>query len=95
MIQELIVELSDGVYAALNQLAGVVGATPASLAAEVIERSYRSGQDTRTEAEKQAARERFRRHAGAVSMGYATGMDNESIDADLAREYGSTGDEGF
>ena len=28
-------------------------------------------------------------HAGAVDLGKATGADNESIDADLAREYGS------
>ncbi|NOT00354.1 MAG: hypothetical protein HOP29_06970 [Phycisphaerales bacterium] len=37
----------------------------------------------------QAARDRFRRHAGAVSLGHATGADNERIDADLGREYGS------
>ena len=37
-----------------------------------------------------AARERLRRHAGAQSLGYPTGADNESIDADLAREYGAT-----
>ncbi|HMF11817.1 MAG TPA: antitoxin family protein [Gemmataceae bacterium] len=28
-------------------------------------------------------------HAGAVDLGKPTGADNESIDADLAREYGS------
>ncbi len=27
---------------------------------------------------------------GSVSLGHPTGSDNESIDADLAREYGST-----
>jgi predicted DNA-binding antitoxin AbrB/MazE fold protein len=27
---------------------------------------------------------------GSVDLGYPTGADNESIDADLAREYGST-----
>ncbi len=27
---------------------------------------------------------------GSASLGYATGVDNEQIDADLAREYGST-----
>lgn len=27
---------------------------------------------------------------GSVSLGHTTGSDNESIDADLAREYGST-----
>ncbi|OYQ63153.1 hypothetical protein B9G53_18455 [Pseudanabaena sp. SR411] len=36
------------------------------------------------EAEKQAARQRFRRHAGSINLGYATGADNESINADLA-----------
>ncbi len=46
-----------------------------------------------TEEELQAARERFRRHIGAVSLGHPTGADNESIDADLAREYGSTHEE--
>ena len=27
---------------------------------------------------------------GSVDLGYPTGADNESIDADLAREYGAT-----
>ena len=36
-----------------------------------------------------AARQRLRRHAGAVSIGYPTGAENESIDADLCRECGS------
>ena len=40
-----------------------------------------------TDAEKQAARERFERHFGEVDLGYATGVDNEQIDADLARAY--------
>lgn len=44
----------------------------------------------RTEAEKQAARERFERHFGEVDLGYTTGVDNEQIDADLAREYAAT-----
>jgi len=48
--------------------------------------------DQRTEAEKEAARQRFRAHAGSIS-GYPTGADNESIDADLGREYGDTHEE--
>lgn len=50
-------------------------------------------QDThprRTGAEEQAARERFERHFGEVDLGYATGVDNEQIDADLAGEYAGT-----
>ncbi len=49
----------------------------------------RSGNESLSAAERQAARERFRRHAGAVRLGHATGADNESIDADLGREYGA------
>ena len=44
----------------------------------------------RTDAEMQAARERFERHFGEVDLGYATGDDNEQIDADLAKEYART-----
>ncbi|MBI3951951.1 MAG: hypothetical protein HY314_16010 [Acidobacteria bacterium] len=46
-----------------------------------------------TEQESRAAWERLQRHCGAASLGYPTGADNESIDADLAREYGSTHEE--
>ncbi|MCP4660046.1 MAG: hypothetical protein GY856_31985, partial [bacterium] len=46
-----------------------------------------------TEADKQAARERFERHFGEVNLGYAIAMDNERIDADLAREYANTHEE--
>ena len=47
----------------------------------------------RTEAEKRAARERFERHFGEIDLGNATGVDNEQIDADLAREYADTHEE--
>ena len=33
---------------------------------------------------------RFERHFGEVSSGRSNGADNESIDADLAREYGDS-----
>ncbi|HEY9861069.1 MAG TPA: hypothetical protein V6D16_16300 [Candidatus Obscuribacterales bacterium] len=36
-------------------------------------------------AQKEAARLRFQSHAGAISLGYATGADNESIDAELVK----------
>lgn len=38
------------------------------------------------------ARERFERRFGSVDLGLATGADNESIDADLAREYAAKHD---
>jgi hypothetical protein len=40
-----------------------------------------------TPEEWEAARERLRQHAGAVTLENPTGLDNEQIDADLAREY--------
>jgi hypothetical protein len=43
--------------------------------------------DCRTETEKEVARQRFRRHAGVIDLGYPTGADNQSIDADLIRAY--------
>ncbi|MGQ9483124.1 hypothetical protein [Chloroflexus sp.] len=39
------------------------------------------------EEQRKAARERLRPHAGAQSLGHPTGVDNESIDANLANEY--------
>jgi hypothetical protein len=42
--------------------------------------------ETNGEKKENGVREMF----GAVGLGQPTGADNESIDADLAREYGST-----
>ena len=39
------------------------------------------------EAKREAARARFERHFGALSLDNATSLNNESIDADLAGEY--------
>lgn len=86
-------ELPVEVYEAVERAAQASGTTPADLigqrfgvsrGASVVPPPHK---DERTEAEKQAARERFERHIGAVSLGYATGVDNESIDADLGRGY--------
>ena len=52
-----------------------------------LEQRFELLREQRTEAEKEAARQRFRRHAGAIDLGYATGVDNENIDADLIRAY--------
>ena len=84
MSQVLTLELSDEVYAALQQQAKILGIDLSELVTTSLERQYRlnKNKDQRTEAEKEAARQRFRAHAGSIS-GYPTGADNESIDADL------------
>lgn len=46
-----------------------------------------------SEEEDRIAEERFARWIGAASLGHPTGADNESIDADLAREYAATHEE--
>ncbi|MFB0538400.1 MAG: hypothetical protein ACETWR_25955 [Anaerolineae bacterium] len=46
-----------------------------------------------SEQEHAEAMARLMRHAGAVNLGHPTGVDNESIDADLAREYSSAHEE--
>jgi len=46
-----------------------------------------------SEAAKQRARKRFEHHFGALNLGYATGVDNEQIDAELAQAYLATHEE--
>lgn len=86
MSQTLTLELSDEVYTTLHKQAAASGTSPADLVAGLVQRAYGNG-DTRLEAERQAARERFERHFGAVNLGHAIGVDNDAIDAELAREY--------
>ncbi len=65
------------------------GTTPEQLALDTLRKSFvPNGSRYASEAERQAARERLERHFGEVDTGNPTGADNESIDADLAREYG-------
>lgn len=90
MSQSLTVELSDEAYAALRRQAQVAGASLSHVAAALLERQVTGTGALRTDAEMQAARERFERHFGEVNLGHPTGADNDSIDADLAREYSST-----
>ncbi len=96
MSQTLVVELSDDVYAAIRCQAAEAHTSPAQVVVASLEQHFSPGQrmqrkrQGRNEAELQAARERFEQHIGAVDLGYETGADNESIDADLAREYAHT-----
>ena len=96
MSQTLILKLSDEVYSAIRRQAETAGTSPAHWIAATLEQRYQGGHEgpssraRQTEAEQQAARERFERHFGAVDLGYPTGVDNEQIDADLAGEYATT-----
>jgi predicted transcriptional regulator len=100
MSHSLTIELSDAVYAALQRQARSSAQSPAEAAAAALEQRFGASESTpndghrMSEADKQAARQRFESHFGAVNLGHATGADNESIDADLARTYADTHEEG-
>jgi hypothetical protein len=100
MSHALTVDLSDAAYAALQLRARAAAQSPAELAAAALEQHFTASDGTSpikhpgTEAEKKAARERFERHFGEVNLGYATGADNEGIDADLARDYADSHEDG-
>jgi len=91
MNQNLTLELSEQVFAAIQRQARAIGISPAQLAATLIERQFpQAFKLLLDEAEKNAARERFEHHFGTLEPGSFTDLNNESIDADLVKEYAST-----
>ena len=87
MSQQLTIELPSEVYSTLTEAAAKCGKTPEKWATESLASAARSALSP----EKGTANlERLMQHAGAVDLGHATGADNEGIDHDLGREYGSS-----
>lgn len=88
MSQQLTLELSDEVYADLQQRASAVGLTITEWIVATLSQQGNAVSGVLHSADQQEeARQRFRSYAGKISLGYATGITNESIDADLARAY--------
>lgn len=88
MSQRLTLELSDEVYAELQQSANTVGMSIAEWVVSVLShQGNNTNKVLHSVAKQEEARQRFRSHAGAISLGCATGAENESIDVDLARAY--------
>lgn len=88
MSRHLSLELSDEVYANLQQKANAVGLSIEEwIVTALSNQSNSSNKAVYSETRQEEARQRFKSHAGAISLGYATGIDNETIDADLARAY--------
>jgi hypothetical protein len=88
--QSLTVELSDEAFASLERTAKAAGISVDRVAAKSLERQFVSPKALMTESEKAAARARFNALIGSVDLGRPLGIDNEQIDADLVKEYGST-----
>lgn len=87
MPHQLTLELSDEVFQPLSQAAEHAGQSLEQWATVQL-------RSCALASTKQAAGlARLLAHAGAVDLGKPTGAENESIDADLAREYGSSHEE--
>jgi hypothetical protein len=93
MSQTLIVELSDAVFRTIESCAQAKGATPAEVAAHSLEQQFAGSQapsaDCRPESERQTAQIAFEALIGAADRGRPLGIENDSIDRELAREYGN------
>lgn len=88
MSQQLTLELNDEVYANLQRKANAVGLSITEWIVATLSKQSNSVSEVLRSAEQQEqARQKFRSHARVIRLGYPTGVDNESIDADLARAY--------
>jgi hypothetical protein len=83
MSHQLKLELPDEVFQPLSEAAQRAGQSVEQWAGDQL-RSCADNFNEQTNALK-----RLLAHAGAVDLGKPTGAGNESIDKDLAREYGS------
>ena len=82
-------EISEQVFTAMQLQAAKAGVAPELLAATLIEEQFASiASSSVDEVTAETARLKFERHFGTLPEGEIT-VDNESIDADLAREYAS------
>lgn len=78
--------IPEEVFVLLEKVAPRIGKTIEELVAKWVIDLAPKPRPELSEEEYSAADERLRRQI--VDLGYATGADNESIDADLARAYG-------
>lgn len=93
MSQRITITLPDEVAGPLSELARTHGQTLEEFASESLAKSVPRPSEGDPASVAQAE-QRFARWIGSVSLGHPTGADNESIDADLAREYASTQENG-
>ena len=94
MSHKLTIEMSDRAYGAIEREAATRGTTPSVVAASTLEQRFAEGNGApgtdMNEADKEKARLRFESHFGSLSLPGVILSDNEPIDVDLAREYGSS-----
>ena len=94
MSKTLTFEIPEELYEAFDYIARRDGKTTEQVALEYLARRASERRPPLSDEERQAARQRLLRYAGAVNSGDSDSSDNERIDADLAREYASTHEDG-
>ncbi|MEM8640885.1 MAG: hypothetical protein AAGG51_19015 [Cyanobacteria bacterium P01_G01_bin.54] len=88
MSKQLALEISDEVYADLQRKANALGLSMTEWIVIILSQQNLATNRTQLSPEQQEqARQNFKRHAGAIDLGYVTGSGNDQIDADLARAY--------
>ena len=93
MSKTLTFEIPDEIYEILEQRAAREGRTTESVALEWLAKTVHKPRPKLSEEERRAAMEDLLQFAGAVDSGDPRSADNERIDEDLAREYGSSHEE--
>ena len=85
-------EISNEVYTMIRRLSEESGKTPSGWLSALLETKY-GLLNKRGAFDKPKAGKCFESHFGAIDFGYPTGIENESIDEDIAREYSDTHEE--
>ncbi len=88
MEHKLTITLPEEVFRPLVETAESEGVSPE----QIVTRLIKAG-TSRAVKQPQQKHDSLRELFGSIDLGYATGADNESIDRDLAREYGATHEE--
>ena len=90
MSRTLTIELPEHVHRIIQRTANTLRRTPQDVAAEWLGRVAHEPESMVPPEADHAVRQRFRALFGSWDSGDPASSDNERIDADLAREYGST-----
>jgi len=94
MSRVLTYEIQEEVYSALEQMASKAGIETEAFVLEYLARQASQSPQQLSAAEQEAALKRFDDLIGSVGLGHPTGADNETIDADLARQYDESAENG-
>ena len=89
MDSTLAIQLSEHTFSVLSSEASAAGKSPAELAASIVEGIY--GGNRVASPNVEAVRARFEKSFGSVDLGQPIGIENEAIDADLARACADSG----